>query len=93
MLAVLDAYASEKQTAKQVELWRMRKGEREVCCVVVYTPVGTDLRLLERGEMLRTELIRDALLLEPRLKYWQRTLVATGWRLAEFSSAAQEELV
>jgi len=35
------------------------EGNREVTCAAVYTRVGLDLRLLERGEMLRTELFHD----------------------------------
>src|SRR3954467_9113093 len=47
MIAVLDQTLKEKHADKQVELWRMRKGDREVVCVAVYTLVGVDPRLLE----------------------------------------------
>lgn len=59
MIAVLDQALKEKHADRQAELWRMTKGNREVTCAAVYTKVGLDLRLLERGEMLRTELFRD----------------------------------
>jgi hypothetical protein len=32
------------------ELWRVRKGSRELVCVAVYMPHGVDLRLLEEGD-------------------------------------------
>ena len=40
---------------QETELWRMRKGERELQCVAVYLTTGIDLRLLEAGEIRRTE--------------------------------------
>jgi hypothetical protein len=59
----------------------MRKGDREVQCVAVYTTAGLDLRLLEAGEMLRTQLCRDA----PRLRWqaasWEKQLLASGWSI------------
>lgn len=71
MLAVLDQALVESHTAKETELWRMRKGEREVRCVVVYTAVGVDLRLVEGGEMLRTELFSDGQLALVRARQWR----------------------
>jgi hypothetical protein len=80
MIAVLDQALREKHAEKQTELWRMTKGNREVTCVAVYTVVGIDLRLLEHVDMLRTELFREAFLLQHRADEWQKALVATGWR-------------
>jgi hypothetical protein len=79
MIAVLDQALLAKHADKQTELWRMRRGSREVTCVAVYTLVGLDLRLLDGDEMLRTELCRYAFLLEVRAKQWQRELTAAGW--------------
>src|SRR5580765_5719938 len=58
MIAVLDQALKERHADRQTELWRMTKGDRELTCVAVYTRVGLDLRLLEGGEILRTELSR-----------------------------------
>ena len=75
-----DQALRERHTAKQTELWRMRKGDREVRCVAVYISVGVDLRLLEGGDMLRTELLRDAYALPMRAREWQRALAKSGWQ-------------
>ena len=80
MLAVLDEELRSGPRAKQQALWSMRKGERQVECVVVYVVTGFDLRLLEAGEMLRTELFQDALMLEGRSRQWRQALTTTGWR-------------
>ena len=44
----------------EVELWVVRKGERELRCVVCYLPTGLDLRLMKGDDFHRTELHRDA---------------------------------
>ena len=59
MLAALDQAVAERHTAKEVELWRATKAGRQRRCVAVYVPGGVDLRLLEDGEIVRTELFRD----------------------------------
>lgn len=64
MLSVLDGMLHARQTARQETLWTMTRGTRQVECVVVYTSVGCDLRLLERGDIVRTQLFRDAWVLE-----------------------------
>jgi hypothetical protein len=79
-LASLDVSLIEKRTDKQVELWRMQKGTREVQCIAVYTPVGADLRLLEKGDWLRTELIREPFVADARAKQWREALMQSGWR-------------
>jgi hypothetical protein len=85
MLAVLDQALKERHAARTTELWRMRKGERELTCVAVYTAVGLDLRLLEAGEMLRTELCRDSPSLRGRAEDWRVALQRTGWALEEMT--------
>jgi hypothetical protein len=42
-----------------------------------------DLRLLERGEMLRTELFQDAYALQSRAKQWRASSISVGWREAQ----------
>ena len=43
-----------------IELWRVRKGERELSCVTRDSPTGIDVRLLEGKDFRRTQLCRDA---------------------------------
>jgi hypothetical protein len=50
-----------------------------VVCVAVYVATGIDLRLLEGGEMLRTELFRDAPSLRAGAGRWQEALRSSGW--------------
>ena len=42
----------------QIELWRVRKGERELRCQAHYLPVGIDVRLMEGADFRRTQLVR-----------------------------------
>ncbi|MGC4083665.1 MAG: hypothetical protein QM736_16545 [Vicinamibacterales bacterium] len=79
MLAVLDEHLKTGAPARRIELWRMRKGEREVRCVAVYTSVGVDLRLLAPDGMVQTALCRDPMLVRNRAESWQRQLMAFGW--------------
>jgi len=79
MIAVLDQALREKHADNQVELWRMKKGHREVTCAALYTRVGLDLRLLERGEMLRTELFHDGPSAQARSRQWRQALERAGW--------------
>jgi hypothetical protein len=80
MLAVLEEGVRAGKASKEVELWRMQKGARQVTCVAVYVATGVDLRLLPAGEMLRTELFRDAPHLQARARQWRELLVKSGWR-------------
>ena len=79
MIAVLEQALKERHADRQTELWRMTKGSREVTCAAVYTRVGLDLRLLERGEMLRTELFHDGPSLQARSRQWRQALANVGW--------------
>jgi hypothetical protein len=81
MLAVLDQALRERHAARETELWRVRKGDREVQCVAVYTTAGLDLRLLEAGEMLRTQLCGDAPRLRSLAAIWEKQLLTTGWSI------------
>jgi hypothetical protein len=79
MLVGLDVALKANHPDKQVELWQMRQGERARTCVAVYTIVGLDLRLLEGGEMLRTQLCQNAPTLLATARQWEKTLRAAGW--------------
>ncbi len=79
MLAVLDESVRAGKSSKEVELWRMRKGERGLRCVAVYLPTGVDLRLLEAGDLRRTELFQDGLSLQGRSRAWRAALIRSGW--------------
>lgn len=80
MLAVLDEGVKARKSAKEVELWRMHKGERELRCVAVYLATGVDLRLLEAGDLRRTELFLDGLSLQGRSRAWRQALANSGWQ-------------
>ncbi len=77
-IARLDQALREKKADRQVELWRMRKDEREVLWVAVYTVVGLDLRLLEAGEMRRTQLCRDDPTPRGTARQWHEALRLAG---------------
>jgi hypothetical protein len=79
MIAVLDQALKERHTARESELWRMRKGDRVLRCVTVYTAAGLDLRLFAGQEMLRTELFETAPVLRARADSWRTQLNASGW--------------
>src|SRR4051794_17694465 len=79
MIAVLDQALKERHTARESELWRMRKGDRVLRCVSVYTAAGLDLRLFAGEEMFRTELCGSAPMLRARAESWRTQLNASGW--------------
>lgn len=83
MVTALDHALRERQTAKVAELWRMRRGKREVRCVAVLTSAGVDLRLLEGQEMVRTQLFREAAMLTARAEQWRDALRSVGWTCNE----------
>jgi len=60
ILGWLADVTGQKPAACEVELWRVRKGERELGYVAVYLPTGIDLRLMEADEFRRTQLCADA---------------------------------
>lgn len=70
---------SLRRGEKQVELWRLRKGERELICVAVYLPHGVDVRALEGGDLRKTELVSDGPHAEALAEEWSRKARATGW--------------
>lgn len=65
--------------AREVELWRLRKGDRELRCIACHLPSGIDLRLLEGEEFRRSELFQEAPQLEKCAQLWRGKLTARGW--------------
>ena len=61
------------------ELWRVRKGSRELVCVAVYMSHGVDLRLLEDGDIRRTRLHRRPETVAAKSAEWRDKLLAGGW--------------
>jgi hypothetical protein len=68
-----DVTHEQPNPTNEIELWRVRKGERELRCVAVYLPSGIDVRLFEMDDFRRTQLVRDA----PGL-----TALSDKWRAA-----------
>ena len=60
ILGWLHDVTSQKPPAREVEMWRVRKGERELRAVAVYLPTGIDWRLLERDDFRRTDCVAMA---------------------------------
>ena len=79
MLAVLDMGLTAGPAKRETELWRMRNGQREVRRIAVHLAIGVDLRLLERSEMIRTELIKNAHAVPAISDQWRNALRTTGW--------------
>jgi hypothetical protein len=80
MLIGLDTATRSRPRHRETELWRMRKGERELRCVAVYLPNGIDVRLLERTDFQRTRLVPDKWLAERLSAEWATQLRQSGWR-------------
>jgi hypothetical protein len=62
------------------ELWRLRKGDRELRCIAHYLASGIDLRLLEGDAFRRTQLCRTAVEAEAVSTSWRTALVERGWK-------------
>jgi len=63
----------------EIELWRVRKGERELRCLGVYLPTGIDVRLFEGDDFRRTQLVKDAIEVAAVGDDWRRKLQVSGW--------------
>jgi hypothetical protein len=79
MIGWLADVTSQKPAVREMELWRVRKGERELRCVAVYLPTGIDLRLMENDEFRRTQLCPDAPTLHAVSADWHARLVQVVW--------------
>jgi hypothetical protein len=55
-----DVVNEKPNPTREVELWRVRKGDRELLCIAVYLSTGIDVRLMEADGFRRTRLVRDA---------------------------------
>lgn len=87
VLARLDACLRPGSARPQRAVWSVRKGERrELVCLAVSLPFGTELRLVEQGEMLRSELLREGFLVAARADEWRRALVAAGWSVSNIGN-------
>ena len=56
-----------------------RKGERTLSCVAIYLATGVDVRLLEDGDMRRTQLVKDGPQAEALALEWHEKAEAAGW--------------
>jgi hypothetical protein len=84
--AILDRLAAltgTRGSMREVALWTVRKGSRELRCVAIYQPNGIDLRLLEGADFRRTALYADPAALTPGAAEWLRRLVQRGWVMLE----------
>lgn len=79
VLIHLASMVDQKAHAEPVELWRVRKGERELRCVVHYLPSGIDMRLMEGDGFRRTQLCKLALEVERLSDNWRNALLKVGW--------------
>jgi hypothetical protein len=68
----------QESAVETMELWRVRKGERELSCVTRYLPTGIDVRLLEGDDFRRTQLCRDAPAVEALASRWKSKLLEAG---------------
>jgi hypothetical protein len=64
---------------REVELWRLRKHERELHCIAGYLLSGIELRLMESKASLRSELFEEMPELEQRAHLWRTKLTERGW--------------
>jgi hypothetical protein len=65
-----------ERPARDKELWRLRKGDRELRCVA-----SQQILHLVEGEMVRrAEILPERLQMEERSLLWQRMLMTRGWK-------------
>jgi hypothetical protein len=81
ILGHLSKAESLRAGPKQVELWTLTKGERELKCFAVYLPSGVDVRVFEIGDMRRTQLVKDGPHAEALADEWRAKAEAVGWKL------------
>lgn len=77
-----DVVNEKPNPTREVELWRVRKGDRELACLAVYLPTGIDVRLMEGDGFRRTQLVRDAGECTALSDDWKLKLVERGWDTA-----------
>ena len=79
LLGHLRKVEEQRPGAREVELWTARKGERTLSCVAIYLATGVDVRLLEDGDMRRTQLVKDGPQAEALALEWHEKAEAAGW--------------
>jgi hypothetical protein len=79
LLLHLASMLEQKAGAEPVELWRVKKGEKELRCVAHYLPIGIDLRLMEADGFRRAQLCRGAPKIEALSQQWRNKLTERGW--------------
>ena len=84
LLLHLASRLEQKAGAESVELWSVKKGERQLHCVAHYLPSGIDLRLMEGTDFRRTQLVRDAPAVNALAENWKIALEARGWMDQQF---------
>jgi hypothetical protein len=75
-----DMLRENPEPKREVELWRVRKGERELTCIAVYQAYGIDVRLMEGDGFRRTILVNDAAVCNAVSDEWMRKLVRLDGR-------------
>jgi hypothetical protein len=70
---------SSAEIQREVELWRLRKGTRELRCIAGYLPTGIKLGMMEGEELRRAEVFQEAPELEQCAQLWRRKLKDRGW--------------
>lgn len=74
-----DVTEEHPNLTNEIELWRVRKGERELRCLAVYLPTGIDVRLFEAVDFRRTQLVRDSPELTALSDTWKVALIERSW--------------
>ena len=71
---------TQSRAPREVELWTVRKRDRELRCLVRYVPSGLDLRLMQGGDFHRAELHRTADAANAKAAEWKAALFDKGWK-------------
>jgi hypothetical protein len=79
LLLHLASMYSQDAVNRSEELWRVRKGDRELICMAKYVASGIDLRLIEGVDCRRTQLCRDGPTIEALAEKWRTALLDVGW--------------
>jgi hypothetical protein len=76
-----DVVEEPPNPVNEIELWRVRKGQRELTCVAIYLPTGVDVRLMEGADFRRTQLVLDGPATDELSQRWHAALIGNGWRV------------
>ena len=74
-----DVVQGQPLPINEIELWRVRKGERPLRCLTAYRPSGIDLRLFEASDFRRMQHVRDSLAVTKLSDKWRAPLLERGW--------------